>query len=275
MQLSFLDALSVPGNPAKPNDDAWAQTARAAVVLDGATAPDGVDSGCIHDVPWLVRHLAAAVTRRILLDSTSLPDLLAASIEETRAAHGTACDLGNPDSPSSTISMVRVRNDAADYLTLGDSPIVIRGADQALTPIADDRLAHLPGGRPYSLELVRSLRNKPGGFWVASTDPEAAYRAVTGSASFEAGAGIGIFTDGVSRLVESYGYEWEHVFSVMETGGPGALLRLVRSAENEKPLGDAKQHDDATAVFMTGCGAARPDQGIMQRPANWRDLVGM
>src|SRR5207244_9514863 len=112
--------------PGRVNEDYAVCGGEWAVVLDGATAPDGVDSGCIHDVPWLVRHLAAAVTRRILLDSASLPDLLAASIEETRAAHGTACDLGNPDSPSSTISIVRVRNDAADYLTLGDSPIVIR-----------------------------------------------------------------------------------------------------------------------------------------------------
>jgi hypothetical protein len=246
-----------------------------AVVLDGATAPAGVDSGCIHDVPWLVRHLAAAVTRRLLLDSASLPDLLAASIEETRDAHAATCDLGNPDSPSSTISIVRVRNGTIDYLTLGDSPIVIRGADQALVPVADDSLAHLPGGRPYSLELVRSLRNKPGGFWVASTDPEAAHRAVAGSMPFEAGTEIGIFTDGVSRLVESYGYEWEHVFSILETSGPGGVIELVRGAEREKPLRGGKQHDDATAVLMAGCGVVRPTSACVQRPANWRDLVGM
>ena len=29
-----------------------------------------------------------------------------------------------------------------------------------------------------------------------------------------------MFTDGVSRLVEFYGYEWEQVFSVLETSGP-------------------------------------------------------
>src|ERR1700730_8666821 len=161
-----------------------------AVVLDGATAPDGVDSGCIHDVPWLVRHLTAGVARRLLLDSAPLPDLLAGAIEETRDAHATTCDLSNPDSPSSTASIVRVRDGVIDYLTLADSPIVIQGADQGLTPTIDDRLAHLPGGRPYSFELVRSLRNKPGGFWVASTDPDAAYHAVTGSRPFEEGTEV-------------------------------------------------------------------------------------
>jgi hypothetical protein len=246
-----------------------------AVVLDGATAPVGVDSGCIHDVPWLVRHLAAGVARRLLLDTAPLPELLAGAIKETGDAHGSTCDLGNPDSPSSTISIVRVRDDAVDYLTLGDSPIVIRAADQVLVPVIDDSLAHLPGGRPYSLELVRSLRNKPGGFWVASTDPEAAYHAVTGSAPFAAGTEIGIFTDGVSRLVESYGYEWEHVFSILESSGPGGVITLVRGAERERPLHGVKQHDDATAVLMADGGLTGPARSREQRPANWRDLIGM
>lgn len=246
-----------------------------AVVLDGATAPAGVDSGCIHDVPWLVRHLAAGIARRILLDPGTLPDLLAGAIEETRQAHGGTCDLANPDSPSSTVSIVRVRGGEVGYLTLADSPIVIRGADQALTPVIDDSLSHLPGGRPYSIELVRSLRNQPGGFWVASTDPGAAYHAVTGSRPFDAGTEIGIFTDGVSRLVESYGYEWEHVFSILETSGPGGVIELVRGAEREKPLRGGKQHDDATAVLMAGHSVMRPTSARLQRPANWRDLIGM
>ena len=271
MRITYATA-SAPG---RVNEDYAVCGNEWAVVLDGATAPDGVDSGCVHDVPWLVRHLAAAVTRRILLDSGSLSDLLAGAIEETRDAHASTCDLGNPDSPSSTISIVRVQNGVGDYLTLGDSPIVIRGADQALVPIADERIAHLPGGRPYSLELVRSLRNKPGGFWVASTDPDAAYHAVTRSGPFEEGTEVGIFTDGVSRLVESYGYEWEHVFSILDTGGPGSVIELVRAAERERPLRRGKQHDDATAVLMAEGSAVRPAQARSRRPANWRDLVGM
>jgi hypothetical protein len=167
---------------------------------------------------------------------------------------------------------VRVQDDVIDYLTLADSPIVIRAAGQDPMPITDDRLAHLPGGRPYSRELVRSLRNKPGGFWVASTDPEAPYRAITGSAAFQPGTEIGIFTDGVSRLVESYGYEWQHVFSILETGGPDSVIALVRGAERERPLPDVKQHDDATAVLIAS-GTRAGDRG--HRPANWRDLVAM
>src|SRR5882757_5656098 len=74
-----------------------------AVILDGATAPAGIDSGCIHDVRWLVRQLAAAITARMPATAAPLADLLAEAISDVRQAHGGACDLDNPDSPSSTV----------------------------------------------------------------------------------------------------------------------------------------------------------------------------
>ena len=59
-----------------------------AVVLDGATAPPGVDGGCVHDVAWLVRHLAAALSARLAAgDTGSLADVLAEGIDRLRAAH--------------------------------------------------------------------------------------------------------------------------------------------------------------------------------------------
>jgi hypothetical protein len=241
------------------------------VMLDGATAPEGIDSGCTHDVTWLVNHLAAAITRRMLLGGKSLRVLLAGSIEEVCKAHGDSCDLANPDSPSSTVSIARARDGELEYLTLGDSPLVVRTGD-SVTEIADDRIAHLPGGRPYSLGLVRSLRNQPGGFWVASTDPQAAYEAVAGRMPWTAGTEVGVFTDGVSRLVEFYGYSWRSVFGVLEAGGPSELISLVRSREQAQPPAHGKQHDDATAALMAGDLAAIPAVG---RPANWRDLVGL
>ena len=44
--------------PGRVNEDTAVCGDGWAVVLDGATAPEGVDSGCVHDVRWLVRHLA-------------------------------------------------------------------------------------------------------------------------------------------------------------------------------------------------------------------------
>ena len=270
MQITY----STEAAPGHVNEDAAVCGDGWAVVLDGATAPEGVESGCIHDVSWLVNHLSAAIVRRMILGSRSLRVLLAGSIEEVCKAHGDSCDLANPDSPSSTVSIVRARGGELEYLVLGDSPVVVRNRDD-VREIADDRIAHLPGGRPYSLELVRSLRNQPGGFWVASTDPDAAYQAVAGSMPFAAGSEAGLFTDGVSRLVEFYGYDWERVFSVLEVSGPAGLIALVRLIERDVPPSHGKRHDDATAVLMTSSRAAIPPSVRVGRPANWRSLIGM
>ncbi len=270
MQITYATEAA----PGHVNEDRAVCGPGWAVVLDGATAPEGIDSGCIHDVSWLVSHLAAAITRRMLLDGGDLQGVLADAIWELRKAHGVTCDLENPDSPSSTVSIVLVSGGALDYLTLGDSPIVVRAPGEGLTVISDDRLSNLPGGRPYSRELVRSLRNRPGGFWVASTDPEAAREAVAGSMPYAGDAEIGMFTDGASRLVEHYGYEWEQVFSVLETTGPAGLISLVRSAELDRPLGSYyKQRDDATVVLITGDRLGSVAEA--RRPVNWRSLVGL
>ncbi|MGE5134651.1 MAG: protein phosphatase 2C domain-containing protein [Gemmatimonadota bacterium] len=247
MQITHATA-SAPG---LANEDYACAGADWAVVLDGATAPAGVDSGCVHDVVWLVRRLAAAIATRLLLAGEStLPDLLAAAIEDTARAHTDTCDLGTPDSPSSTVSIVRVRGDALEYLTLGDSPIVVRHPDESFTHIADDRTSRLPGGRPYTIELVRAHRNRTGGFWVASTDPDAAYQAITGSVPLAQVSEAGLFTDGITRLLDRYGYTWPVIFSALRSGGPARLISLVRAAEREQPHPYGKQHDDATAVYL-------------------------
>jgi hypothetical protein len=221
-----------------------------ALVLDGATPVPGANSGCRHGVPWLVRRLAAGLSRQLTLAKPArLPDLLASAIAETRDAHARTCDLANPDTPSSTVSVVRVRDGFLDYLVLCDSPVLLSHRE-GVTLIADKRLARLAGGRPLSAGQVRAHRNHPGGFWVASTDPEAAYQAVRGSVGLDSVTGAALLTDGVTRLAEWYGYSWPDIFTRLSDAGPAALIDLVRAAEREQPRAGAKQHDDATAVHI-------------------------
>jgi hypothetical protein len=189
-------------------------------------------------------------TRLVIGDQSSLADILAVAIKDTASVHASTCDLANPDSPSSTVSIIRVRGDGLEYLTLGDSPIVIWHRDETFTPIADDRTSHLPGGRPYTIELVRAHRNKTGGFWVASTNPEAAYQAISGSVPLDQVAEAGLFTDGITRLLDWYGYTWPVIFTSLRSEGSASLVALVRTAEREQPHPHAKQHDDATAVYV-------------------------
>ena len=223
-----------------------------AVILDGATAPAGVNSGCIHTVRWVVRQLAAAITARMPATAAPLPDLLAEAISDVRRAHGGRCDLGNPDSPSSTVAMCRITGTVLEYLSLADSAVLHARPGRATQVFLDDRTSHLPGGRPYSPALVRSLRNQAGGFWVASTSPEAAYEAVQGTCEIADDSSVLLLTDGVTRLVEFYGQTWDSLAAEAAARGPAALISAVRRREAEQPLPYGKQHDDATAIHLTG-----------------------
>jgi Protein phosphatase 2C len=237
--------------PGRVNEDFAAAGPDWMMVLDGATAPADVTSGCGHDVRWLVRRLAAALGRRLTLaDPAPLGTLLAGAIAETRDAHGDGCDLDNPDSPSATVSVVRALHGRLDYLVLCDSPLLLRNPDGRLTLIADDRLARLRGSGPLTHGVLRERRNRPGGFWVASTDPGAADHAVHGSASLDSVTDAALLTDGVTRLAEWYGYSWPDIVTRLRESGPAALIGLVRAAEREHAPAGAKRHDDATAAHM-------------------------
>jgi Protein phosphatase 2C len=239
--------------PGRVNEDFVVAGPDWAVVLDGATAPEGVDSGCVHDVVWLVHRLASALSARLARGDGETADLLADAIREVRAAHGDGCDLTNPDSPSSTVAIVRCRGERLDCLVLADSPIVVRRADGTITVVEDDRLAHLPGGPPYTFELVRRSRNRAGGFWVAGTEPGAAYEAVTATFNLAEVEAVAMFSDGVTRLVDWYGYDWPWLFDTVRTAGPDHVIDLVRTAERDEPRSQRKPHDDATALVITQC----------------------
>jgi hypothetical protein len=182
-----------------------------------------------------------------------LDDVLSAAIQQVCAAHADTCDLSNPDSPSSTVSIARVTDSVTlEYLILADSPVVLwNPREKTARAFEDERISHLPGGRPYTRELVRSCRNVPGGFWVASTKPEAAYHAVRGTADLEPGAEVALFTDGVTRLVDFYKYTWDSLFGLLRELQPQSLINFVRDMERKQKVPYGKLHDDATAAYIT------------------------
>ena len=249
MEIRSLSQPAPDRRPPAVNEDLVLSGPDFVVVLDGATAPRGVDSGCRHTVAWLVGQLGAQLSVPLLARSTaSLPDLLADAIATVCIGHADTCDLANPDSPSSTVAMVRVRPDCVEHLVLADSPVVMRSPDGRLKVHSDDRIDLLPD---YSVGTVRRLRNQPGGFWVASTDAKAAYQAVTGTTERVDVEVVAVLTDGASRYVERYGHTWDDLVDVLMARGPRALVERVwehdAAAHPDSFIG--KRYDDATAVL--------------------------
>jgi hypothetical protein len=246
MQVTF-DSQPAPGQTV--NEDIAVAGPRFAFVLDGATAPPGVDSGCEHTVAWYVTRLGGELSRLLVKDdSTGLPDTLAAAITAVCRLHSITCDLTNPDSPSATVAIVRETPTTVDHLVLADSPIVVRTADGQVLPIRDDRADSLTA---EAHEVARAHRNVEGGFWVASTSPAAAHEAVTGSRPIETVASAGIFSDGASRLAERHGLSWADLLELLDDQGPSRLIAQVREADESVAPGavPGKRHDDATAVL--------------------------
>ena len=246
MEVTYT-CQAAPGG--RPNDDFVIATERYVVVLDGATAPADVDSGCIHDVPWLVAQLGTHLARLLSTGKAApLVEVLRSGIEATMASHADTCDLTNRDSPSTTVAILRCDTERLEYAVLGDSAVVIEQQDGELVVGHDDRTSYLPA---YTVEAVSRARNTEEGFWIASIRPDAADRAVTGAVPVSAVSRAAVMTDGITRLVERYGWSWADLLKRLDSHGPGQLVEDIRAEERATPAGRfrGKDHDDATAVF--------------------------
>jgi hypothetical protein len=270
-RVKGLRQATEAGDPAQPNEDCFGATDDVLVLVDGAGTPAGSDSGCRHGVPWFVSSLG-----RALLDhcapqrGLALVDALGRAIETVSSSHSETCDLQHPGTPSSTVVLVRDAGDAWEHLVLADSTLLLI-AGGSVTAVTDDREAvvgrglrsvmdALPtGSRSHTdalrryVEGLRAYRNRPGGFWVAGSNPAAADEAITGTVARADVPVIALLSDGATRLVDRFGLAtWPEVADVLLTDGPAALIRRVRDAERSDPQGRrwprGRARDDATVA---------------------------
>ncbi|MEV0989911.1 integrase [Streptomyces sp. NPDC049949] len=266
-----VTVASAKGDGAENEDGAFVALPGCVAVLDGLSAPKDLPMGCHHGTPWLVRQLG---TRLVALGSNHdlpLVDVLRTAIEEVNGLHADTCKLDQDAVPAATVVMLRERPDALDYLVLSDSVLVLDTgssigalADSRVEDVAKSEMAAAlagPAGTPERTarvsELVarqRELRNRPGGYWVASTAPEAADHAITGSLRVGDLRRAALLTDGASRLVDVFHEAtWEEVLDLLEQEGPSGLLTRVRTAESSDNDGTRwprfKVRDDATAAY--------------------------
>lgn len=251
-------------------------TSNAVVVLDGASAfaPASVPPG--EYASRLGASIAAALTND---PAAPLASVLAEAITATAAALGLD---GGDGCPSSTVVMARLAGDALDLLALGDS-YAFYGTGPGgpgTGTLTDGRLAglRLPQQRQYRerlaagggyddahRDLLRALqrgqrrhRNRPGGYWIAAADPEAASRALTITLPATAGTWAVLATDGAVNTARHLRLDdWP----ALARSGPAALACLLRHCQDWEQHADpdgrqfprSKRHDDkAIASLVTG-----------------------
>ena len=286
-----VDGVSEP-RPGKDNEDLLLVAGGLVLVLDGCGVSESlagsIDRGCVHGVPWYVRTLGAELAARAADPAVSLADALAGAITAARDAHGGTCDLTNPDTPASTVVALRERAAQLDYLVLSDSVLVLdlvtggpgdpaaTGYDR-LRVVTDHRVEEvLPPPVVLALDdpdravadrkrslLRKGQLNRPGGYWIASTDPAAAAEALTGTVDRASVRAAMLASDGGVRLVEFGELSILDALAIAETAGPAELIARTRAAEAADPLATrwprGKQYDDATVAYCTFPGAGPLD----------------
>jgi hypothetical protein len=257
---------------ATSNEDFIAATASVAVVVDGASVPPELGTGCGHGTAWFARHLGVQLLALLSTEADRSPaDGLAQAITAVAALHADTCDLSHPGSPSATVAILREQPDAIDYLVLGDTTILLE-EPTGIRVVTDDRLEHVAAGQHSAMhqhatgsadhnrsfaELVteqRRHRNHPDGFWVASTDPAAARHALTDTVTCDGLQRAAVLSDGATRLVDRFGLlDWPDFLDALAEQGPDAIISQVREAEDSDPDGRrwprGKRHDDASAAY--------------------------
>ena len=258
---------------ATSNEDFLAATASAVVVIDGASVPPGLATGCVHGTAWFARRLGTQLLALLTTQADPSPaDSLAQAITAVAALHADTCDLGHSGSPSATVAVLCEQPEAVDYLVLGDTTVLLE-EPAGIRVITDDRLEHVAAVQHRAMhehatgsadharsfaELVteqRRHRNHPDGFWVASTDPAAAQHALVETVARDGLQRAAVLSDGATRLVDRFGLlDWPGFLDVLAEQGPDAIIQRVRAAEASDPDGQrwprGKRHDDATAAYV-------------------------
>lgn len=255
------------------NEDSVYANATGVVVLDGLSAPKDLPMGCVHGTPWFVRQLGTSLVN-LIGDNTALREALRTAISRVNELHRDTCALDTEAVPASTVVMVREREEVLDYLVLSDNVLLLDLADAGVQAVTDKRVEEVaademsaalqgPAGTPEHAarvsELVtvqRRLRNRPGGYWVAATDPSAADEAITGTVDLAKVRQAALLTDGASRLVDCFGaLTWPQLLDLLRTEGPTSLISRTREAELSDPTCERwprfKQSDDATAAYVS------------------------
>lgn len=265
-----VTVATLPATPDRDNEDFVGTIPDAVVLIDGAGSA-GAESGCRHGVAWYSHRLGTAILTALAKGLTPR-DALREAIADVADLHRDTCDLSHPGTPSATVLVASIRDDALDYLVLADSVLLLRTGHE-VRAVSDEREAAVgaqyradmdaaPNGTPEHdqalttyITTMREHRNRPDGFWVASTDPDAADEAIIDSVPLADLDAFALLSDGASRLADRFGLtDWNGILRTLHESGPAALIRQTRDEEDSDPDGyrwpRGKAYDDATAAYV-------------------------
>src|ERR1700733_1196963 len=228
MSLELIDSLSLPGDAAKPNDDAFAARAHAAVVMDGATGLGESLMPGPSDAAWVARFGANRVMTHS--EESDAQEAVAASLRDTENSFVHLPRRGPAETyeiPFASMMFVALNDAGFDALWFGDCAVLVEHPGGEVEIVGDalkkrgrerDRVAALakmtgqnaaaPGVRSVFLPALRASRNlvntEKGG-WLFGPDSRAADHVSSARVVAPTGTHLLLVSDGFLALASDYG----------------------------------------------------------------------
>lgn len=274
--LRLVESLSLPGDPAKQNEDAFGGSACAAVVLDGATMlGEGLMPGP-SDAAWIAQFGARRLIAH-LKDEEPKKALRLAMGDAEKSFH--ALRRRAPEEqwqvPCASMMLAAEHEKGLEFLYLGDCGALVEQGDglkvigetldkraeesaRAAQIAKEKKLASASGlSRPEFLSHLRARRNhfNSGKTWLFSPDKRAAAHAGRRIVAVEKGAHLLLASDGFLALASDYGaYDMMGLLKAAKSKGLAAMGRELRAIEAADPDGNTfarfKKSDDSTALLL-------------------------
>ena len=278
MTFELLDSLSLPGDAAKPNEDAFGHDATAAVVLDGATPlGDGLMPGP-SDAAWIAQFGARRLLAH-LRDGEGARKAVRGALADAQKSFE-ALRRHAPEemwqTPCASMMLAVAGEGGVEFLSFGDCAALVQpqgGAVMVVGETFDKRAAEAKRAqaiakeknlspasglsRPEFLGALRATRNRvnSGSYWLFSPDAKAASHAARQIVTAAPGTRLLLASDGFLSLASDYGaYGADSLMQAAVEKGLETLGEELRAIEADDAVGDKfprfKKSDDATALLL-------------------------
>jgi hypothetical protein len=278
MTFALLDQLTLPGDPAKPNEDFLAHSAQAALVIDGATPlGDSLMPGP-SDAAWIAQFGARRLMAHLGEDKSprkALRDALGDAEKSFKALR-----RHPPEemwqTPCASMMLAVPDDGGVEFFWFGDCAALVKHGDAAVSVVGetfDKRAAEAMRARtiakeknlspasglsrPEFIGALRSARNRinSGSYWLFSPDARAASHVSRRVIKTAPGTVLLLATDGFAALASDYGvYGADSLMEASLSRGLAALGEELRAIEAGDSGGDKfprfKKSDDATALLI-------------------------
>lgn len=279
MAFEILDTLSLPGDPAKPNEDSFQAEPFAATVFDGATMVNDPLLPGKSDAAWIAQFGARRLISHLRDGDSPRAAVRHALADAERSFTGLRLRAPRQryENPYASMMLAVGRDGGFDALWFGDCAALVLRPNEAceVIGIAFDkkasesgdaaRLSKERGMAPVGalaraeflpfFQASRNTVNSPGGTWLFGPEPGASEHVSHTRILAPSGTLVLLCSDGFLALASDYGaYDGEGLVRAAAERGLKPLGEKVRQFENDDPEGRRfprfKKSDDATAVLL-------------------------